>query len=350
MIKSAAIKVLPGLFLSGIIMVISILLADYIGFLLPFDKNPIRPILVSMLLGLLISNSVTLPSIFTDGIKFGIKKVLRIGIVLMGIRISIISLMQIGIAAIGILIVTGLCRLFKINKRLGTLIAAGTSICGISAIVATAPTIGANDEETSYAIGTITIFGLIATAVYPFLVEVILKLDIFQAGFFLGTSIHDTSQVTAASLIYNQLWERITPNGLSGGDIAITTKLIRNTLMIAVIPILGIVYKKSSNDVKRSYKTVIPLFVLGYVGMGGIRFLGDLLFNDSSIWIEIHTGIKTAATYLITIAIGCVSLNTRFSKLRKLGFKPLLIGFLAALSLGLISYSLVSIFHKQILL
>jgi len=341
-------------------MLISLYLSKILGNLLPFEKNPVSPLLVTIIMGLLIRNLIPLPEIMKPGISFGIKKVLRFGIILMGIRLSLGSVLQIGVLAVGmvficitgaLLIVYGLSRLLKVNSRLSILIAAGTSICGVSAIVATSPAIGATEEETSYAVGVITLFGLLATACYPFLVELVFTFDLYQAGFFLGTSIHDTSQVTAASLIYNQLWERVSEGGLTGADIAITTKLVRNTFMIVVIPLLGLAYKNKSEYTEQRKKTAfIPLFVIGYLLMGGVRTLGDSLFSESELWITIHQMIKESATYLIAVAVASVSLNTQLAKLRKLGFKPLLVGLIAALSLGLISFILVNLFHAQILL
>ena len=99
-----------------------------------------------------------------------------------------------------------LVKRINVSKKLGVLIASGTSICGVSAIIATAPAIEADEEETTYAIGTITIIGLIATLIYPYITELVLNLNVVQAGFFIGMSIHDTSQVTGAALIYDQLW------------------------------------------------------------------------------------------------------------------------------------------------
>ncbi|NQT60770.1 MAG: putative sulfate exporter family transporter [Bacteroidetes bacterium] len=360
--KSAAnswIKILPGLLLSIGVMLISLFISEILGKILPFEKNPVSPMLVTIVIGLLIRNLIPLPEIMRPGIGFGIKRVLRLGIILMGIRLSLGSVLKIGVVAVGLvfvciagalLIVYGLSRLLKVNSRLGMLIAAGTSICGVSAIIATSPAIGATEEETAYAVGVITIFGLLATAFYPFLVELVLHFDVYQAGFFLGTSIHDTSQVTAASLIYNQLWERAAESGLTGADIAITTKLVRNTFMIAIIPLLGLIYKNKSGGVEQRKKTtLIPLFVIGYLLMGGVRTLGDIVFVESELWVTVHQTIKEAATYIIAVAVASVSLNTQLAKLKRLGFKPLLVGLIAALSLGLISFILVNLFHARIL-
>ena len=125
------------------------------------------------------------------------------------------------------------------------------TICGVSAIVAAAPAIDANEEETAYSIGTITLFGILATLLYPYLTELVFRLDVFQAGFFLGTSIHDTSQVTGAALMYDQLWGNQSAGGLTGADIAITTKLVRNSFMMIIIPLLGYLFHQNQNSAAR---------------------------------------------------------------------------------------------------
>jgi len=120
--------------------------------------------------------------------------------------------------------------------------------------------------------------------------------------------------------------------------------------MIAIIPLLGLIYKNKSGGVEQRKKTtLIPLFVIGYLLMGGVRTLGDIVFVESELWVTVHQTIKEAATYIIAVAVASVSLNTQLAKLKRLGFKPLLVGLIAALSLGLISFILVNLFHARIL-
>jgi uncharacterized integral membrane protein (TIGR00698 family) len=294
------------------------------------------------------------PVKFEPGIKFGLKKLLRFGIILMGIRLSIFAVLTIGALAVGMVVVciiaalvlTGIvAKRIGIGEKLGTLVAAGTSICGVSAIVATGPTIEAEEEEVAYAIGTITIFGILATIVYPYLAELGLHLQVAQAGFFLGTSVHDTSQVTASSLIYDQLWAHKTPTGLSGADIAITTKLVRNTFMILVIPFLGFWFArrnaKGDPQTKLSLTKYVPLFVFGYVAMGVVRSLGDYAFGTASAsWVSFWSFVKASATYVIAIAVTCIGLNTNIRKLTKLGYKPFVCGLIAAVYVGAVSWLL----------
>jgi uncharacterized integral membrane protein (TIGR00698 family) len=338
-------------------MLLALFLTNIIGNLLPLQKNPLSPILTAILLGLIIRNMIPLHKTFDAGIKFGLKKLLRFGIILMGIRLSIFAVLKIGALAVGLVVIcitaalvitTFIAKKIGISEKLGTMIAAGTSICGVSAIVATGPTIDAKEEEIAYAVGTITIFGIIATLFYPYLTELILHLSVSKAGFFLGTSVHDTSQVTATSLIYDQLWTHKTSGGLTGADIAITTKLVRNTFMVLVIPFLGFWFARK-NAQKASGQKIkimkyIPFFVFGYVLMGVIRSFGDFTFRESVAWIGCWSFIKSSAIYVIAIAIACIGLNTDIRKLTKLGFKPFVCGLLAAISVGAVSYILVTIF------
>ena len=133
---------------------------------------------------------------------------MKTGIVLLGVGLSVQAVMKVGLIGLPIIVcciatalvvVTFINRALGLPKRLGTLIAVGTSICGVSAIVATAPVIGAEDDETSYAVACITIFGLIALFTYPFLAHAMFKTNM-QVGLFLGTAIHDTSQVAGAGV------------------------------------------------------------------------------------------------------------------------------------------------------
>lgn len=174
-------------------MLLSVLMTQAVGNFLPWKKNPLSPILVAIILSLIIRNIVPLPQSFNAGIAFGVKKLLRFGIILMGIRLSIFSVLEISLLALGMVvlcIVSALvttmfiARKIGVSERLGTLIAAGTSICGVSAIVATSPVINAKEEETAYAVGTITIFGILATIAYPYLTELVLHLPVTSAGFF----------------------------------------------------------------------------------------------------------------------------------------------------------------------
>lgn len=368
LLGNASIKdILPGVLLAAVIAATSAGIYQGVGILFKqagWEKNPLSIILIAMVLGLILSNVLKLPASLKPGIQFAIKKLLRLGIILMGIRLSIFAVLKIGVFALGLvavciasaLIITiFLARMLGISQRLGTLIAAGTSICGVSAIAAVSPVIEAEEEETSYAIATITIFGLAATIFYPYLVELLLQLTSVQAGFFLGTSVHDTSQVAATALIYNQITRISDASGITGADIAITTKLVRNTFLVLVIPLLGILFNRSRTDKEKSessgfsIRSFIPLFVIGYLIVAVIRTAGDSVFGETNAeWIASWKWVKTAAKYVIAAAIAGVGLNTNLKNLTRLGYRPFVCGLCAAVAVGGVSYTLLQLFSRYI--
>ena len=366
------VSVLPGTLVAVVVTLISLKGSDYLGALFKtvfnLHQSPVSSFLLAIIIGIALRNTVKFPPIFEIGFKFCVSKILRLGIILLGIRLSILSVLRIGLVAFvivvtcvvsGIVLTNLLARRFGVSARLGSLIAAGTAICGVSAVVAISPAIGASDEETAYAISTITIFGLIATTIYPYLTELVLGLGVEQAGLFLGTAVHDTAQVVGASYIYDQVWSR----DVSG--IAITTKLVRNTLMIAVVPILSFMFArqsaKSEKEIQANKKGLLrlfPKFVLGFLAFAVFRSLGDvfisgksgtfLVWSSPEAWSSFYGFVRKAAEYLLTVAIAGAGLNTIFSKLKDLTLKPFFIGLIAAISVGLVSFIMVSIFSRAI--
>ena len=228
----------------------------------------------------------------------------------------------------------------------------GTSICGASAIVATGPIINADEDEISYAVACITIFGMIAMLIYPFLSFWLFNGDAHYAGIFLGTAIHDTSQVAGAGLMYQEQFDA--PQAL---NVAAVTKLIRNLFMIVVIPLMAVVYHRSGStsavSVKKKWYRMIPLFIVGFLAMATLRTLGDVgdkpfQLIEQGAWNEIISFTKMIASWCLTIAMAAVGLRTSFSKLRNLGLKPLMVGLIAATVVGLVSFSVLKIISLTI--
>jgi uncharacterized integral membrane protein (TIGR00698 family) len=356
-------KIVPGILLAAALTILANVVSSVIGNVIGSGLNPFSPVLLSIVFGLLLRNTTRLPPVFDVGVKFGIKKILRLGIILMGIRLSILTALKIGGSAIGLVAVCILAafaitllltKVAGISRTLGLLIAAGTSICGVSAIVALSPVITADEEETAYAIGTITIFGMITALIYPYAVHLLLHFDAASAGFFLGTSVHDTSQVIAASLMYDQLWNLKTASGISGSEIAVTTKLVRNTFMIVIIPLLGFISNRQrktegTSTGKTNLFQYVPLFVLGYIATGIVRSAGDLIFGTTDpVWTILHSTVGTIATYLVSTAVACIGLSTDLKKLSKMGFRPLVTGFAAAVSVGVVSAILITALNGRL--
>jgi len=322
------------------------------------DKSPISPIILSIAIGLLIGNTFDLPKFFVSGVDFSIKFILRFGIVCLGIRLGILDIFEIGLLSIplilacliiAIIIVNILAKIFNIPPKMGALIAVGTSICGASAIVAASPSMRANKEEVTYAIANITIFGIIAMLLYPFLAHYLFTGNELAVGLFLGTSIHETAQVAGAGLIYAEHYGA--PKVM---DVATVVKLVRNTSMIVIIPAIGFFYMKKhlaresgESGNKVSIFSMFPLFILGFILMGAIRTVGDYGVKETQIalmmfnpldWDQIIATIKMCAEYSLAIAMAAVGLSANIVSLKKLGIKPFYVGFAAALCVGLVSY------------
>jgi uncharacterized integral membrane protein (TIGR00698 family) len=349
---------LPGLLVAIVLAWFSIWLSKFIGVtLLGFDKTPVSPVMLAILLGLIISAVVPMPQVLKPGLSFSVKKVLRLGIILLGIRLTIFDVFRLGIYGIPIVVTCIVGALFfttRINKwlklpeRLGALIAAGTSICGVSAIVATGPAIDAEEEEVAYAVAVITIFGLLATLVYPYVANVIFAGNALKVGLFLGTSIHDTSQVVGAAKVYADVFSA--PLAL---DVATVTKLVRNVFMAAVIPFMAYYYARKVQDQGEfagkgtNPLKLLPLFVLGFLAMATLRSIGDAMIKagggafglwDAEAWTAIYSTITSWAGYLLVVALAAVGLSTNFRSFKGLGVKPFFVGLAAALIVGIVSF------------
>lgn len=350
-------NVVPGIALALAIAIAGQYLSELIGVTwMGLPKSPISAIMMAILLGIAIRNTFGLAPVFNPGVRFGLVRVLRLGIVLLGIRLSLgeagaIGLKSlpiiIGAVAAALLIVTYLSRKLGLTGKLGTLLAVGTSVCGATAIVATAPTINARDDEVSYAVACVTLFGVIAMLVYPFAAHWIFSGEPFAVGLFLGTSVHETAQVAGSGLVYQQYYGD--PRAL---DVATVTKLVRNLGMLVIIPLMCIFYHRNATDGGEAPKwwTMIPLFVVGFACMSLVRTIGDM--GDTAFGILPHADwrmivgyIKEAAEICLAVAMAAVGLGTSIRGLVSIGLKPLAMGLVAALLVGGVSVSLVSLLY-----
>ena len=309
-------------------------------------KSPISTVLIAILLGILMGNAFTPRPGMMVGLDFTQQYILKLGIIFLGIRLSFEEFIMFGSIAIPLIIscILGVLILIKllikkvsISSKMSYLIAIGTSVCGATAIVATAPVINAKKTEVAYAIANITLFGVIAMLVYPYFAEWYFNENEIKAGLFLGTSIHETSQVAAAGLIYDQQFN--SPETL---NMATVTKLIRNTFLVLLIPLFAFLYNRGElKGQKYSILDIFPYFVLGFIGMIIIRNLGDHIFlaesENNVIWLNIIDLFKTFTTVFLTMAMAAVGISINLSELKSMGYKPFIVGFIAAITVGIIS-------------
>jgi uncharacterized integral membrane protein (TIGR00698 family) len=377
--RSLISVILPGILLCLVVMIVGIYLAELIGVMIvKFEilpegsSSPVSGIFVAIILGMIIRNTVNMHQIFRSGVAFAVKYALRAGIILLGLRLSLNEALRLGAWGIPLIIACISCGIIvtlyftkKLNQsnRLGTLIACGTGICGVTAIMAISPVLKAKDNEISYAVANITIFGLIGMLFYPYLANTFFGDDPIKAGLFLGTAIHDTAQVTGSALIYNQIFDME-----KAVDVAMVTKLTRNLFIIAVIPLISFLFFKNASveDGKEVEKKIpkwyklIPLFVVGFLLLAFVRTIGDLNIENNGMalgfltpdsWENVYTyGSSFGTTYMLGLAMAGVGLSTDFSTFKGLGVKPFYIGLIAAVSVGIISLTLISLFGHLIVI
>ncbi len=311
--------------------------------------NPISGIPIAIALGILLCNFPGIPGVFQDGLRFCMRPLQRFAIMLLGWRLSLGAVGGIGLSAFPVVFTTITAALVIVpwmgaraglSRRLATLIAVGTSICGVSAIMATAPAIDAEEGEVSYAVTCVAIFGMLAMLFYPLLVPLLLGSNLTEIGIFFGTAIHDTAQVTGAALAYQQGHDA--PSVL---NIATIVKIMRNLSMAAVIPIMAALFHRGRHNKSaksRPRHQILPPFVIGFLALTVVRTVGDAsapafgLINHDS-WIQFLGLMDHTSTWFLTIVMAAVGLSTRFASLKRLGWRPFIIGLTAALTVGAVS-------------
>ena len=236
---------IPGIVLAFVLYSLSQGFNNIIGIeLLGYSKSPISTAMIAILLGIFFGNFFKIRESFQKGLDFSRDYILKLGIICLGIQLKPFEFLEFGkiaiplilICIVSVLIVIKLLiKKLQIPTRMAYLISIGSSVCGTTAIMAAAPVIKANKSEISYAIANITLFGILSMLFYPYFSNFYFNGNSLFAGLFLGTAIHETSQVAAAGLIYDQQYN--SPETL---NIATVTKLLRNTFLIVMIPLFAL--------------------------------------------------------------------------------------------------------------
>jgi uncharacterized integral membrane protein (TIGR00698 family) len=364
------VKQLPGILAAVVVMLAGFWLAEVIGQQILAAQgltgsSPLSGVPVAIVLGLLLRNTLPLPASLNPGLKFATTTILRAGIVLVGIRLSVFDVLKLGVAGLpvvlaaittGLFFVTWFNRKLGLPPRLGILIAAGTSICGVTAIVSTAPAIEADEREVAYAVANVVAFGLFGMLAYPYLAHAVLGSS-ETIGLFLGTAVHDTSQVVGAALTYKQVYND--PVVLT---VATVTKLTRNIFLAAVIPLLTWMHVRSQRAIGAGgigavTTSLVPGFVLGFLAMAIVRSFGDwtLTSNGAAFgvwsaaqWASITKSIGDywASQILLGTAMAAVGLNTNFAVFKGVGLKPFAVGMAGALVVGAVGMTMAIIFGR----
>lgn len=411
--------VCPGLMLSVSVAGVGFLSADYMGHALLASQgidaaanaaSPISGIPIAIILGLIVNNNPFLKlssDTFAPGLKFCSTNVLRAGIVLVGTKLSLMDVMTTGQQGIpvvmcaigaGLLYIPWASRLAGLSDRMGALLAAGTSICGVTAITALAPAIKATSKETAVSVANVVLFGTLGMLMYPYLLNHIC-VSSEHVGMVLGVAIHDTSQVLGGALTYKEIY-----SDELAFQVAAITKLTRNVFLAGVIPALTYLHvlkeqpidphggnnnsphtsetdafgdnrssgggigsstshakgsvdssatqaekKESAISGLATFQKYVPSFLLGFIGVATIRTGIDMYLLES-VYVD-PVLYKKAIKFLgddcskvcLGAAMASVGLSTAKESLEGVGMKPFLVGGSGAMVVGGTGFAMASI-------
>jgi uncharacterized integral membrane protein (TIGR00698 family) len=291
----------------------------------------VSALMLAILLGIAVRNTIGMHPALQPGIKFSMRRLLRLAIMLLGFQLSLHQIQQVG--GIGFLIVATtlgctflftlwLGKLLGVDPKLTELLAAGTSICGASAVVATNTVTDGTDEDVAYAIAVVTALGTASVMLYP-LASAAMTMPASSYGLWTGASIHEIAQVIAAAF----------QGGPVSAQYGTISKLSRVMLLAPVVFLLGYLADRKRGRAE-SGKVPFPLFLVGFLAMIGVNSLGIL----TPEWVARLVFVNQ---FLLALALAAMGLETSVRKLIGEGLRPFLVGagawcFISALSLGLI--------------
>lgn len=303
----------------------------FLGKRFPIIGGAVIAILAGMIITLLIKNK----SPFEAGIKFTSKKILQWAVILLGFGLNLNVILQTGKQSLPIILSTIstalviayiLHKALHIPRKISTLVGVGSSICGGSAIAATAPVIDADDEEVAQAISVIFFFNVLAALLFPTLGKFLGFSTISGEAFgiFAGTAVNDTSSVTAAASTWDNMWNL----GSATLDTAVTVKLTRTLAIIPITLVLAFIRTRrekgnGSEEKKVSIKQIFPMFILYFIATSVITTIAASAGIDSSVFAP----IKELSKFFIVLAMAAIGLNTNIVKLIRTGGKPIIMGF-----------------------
>jgi uncharacterized integral membrane protein (TIGR00698 family) len=296
----------------------------------------IEYVLWAILIGLVISNTIGIPAVFRAGVatyEFWLKA----GIVLLGARFLLGDVLRLGgISLVLVLIeialslafMTVLGRAFKLKPKLITLLAVGSSICGVSAIIATQGAIDADEEDSSYAIAAILALGAISLFLFP-LVGHTLHLSDHGYGLWAGLAVDNTAEASAAGALYSD----------AAGKVAVLAKTCRNAMIGFVVLGYALYWASKGQAGKVGNKAAFlwskfPKFVLGFLL---ISLLASVAFFTKPQIAAI--GNMSRWAFLLTFA--GVGLRTNLRELGKQGAKPFLVGAIGEIAIAVLTLGLI---------
>lgn len=307
-----------GLILAIGLTVTSVFLANNIPYI------HVGSSIIALLIGITVRSTLGVQDTYKPGLNLASKKILRIGIILLGTGLNFSQLLGVGkyslfvmfftlIAAFGSGYIFG--KMFGINWKLSSLISAGTGICGGSAIAALSPIIESDDSDFAYAISATFIFDVVMIILFPILGNM-MGLSDMAFGLWTGTAINDTSSVVAAGYTYSD----------AAGDFATIVKLTRTTAIVPIAIIFSVIsarLNRRGSTEKVSVKKLFPWFILWFIFASILNTLGF-------ISPEIQSLFKSISKFSMIMALGAIGLKTDLKKMLNSGVEPMILGFLVS--------------------
>lgn len=308
--------------------------------------GPVIAIIAGMIITLFLKNK----SPFAAGIKFTSKKILQYAVILLGFGLNLNVIFQTGKQSLPIIIATistsliisfVLHKVMHIPSKISTLIGVGSSVCGGSAIAATAPVIDADDDEVAQAISVIFFFNVLAAILFPNFGALLgfCHTSGEAFGIFAGTAINDTSSVTAAA----STWDSMYSLGSATLDKAVTVKLTRTLAIIPITLVLAFIrtrQEEKEDGHKVDFKQIFPFFILYFILASVITTIATNFGVDASFF----NPIKDLSKFFIILAMAAIGINTNIIKLIKTGGKPIIMGLCCWIGI-----TIVSLFMQRIL-
>ncbi|AQS59244.1 YeiH family protein [Desulforamulus ferrireducens] len=303
------------------------------------DVLRLNYILLCILIGMLIGNLFTLPRWIMAGVSTS-RLFIKLGVILLGSLYSLADVAKLGFTAIILITTFIILTLFFtlwLGKRTGmdpssaAVLAAGTAVCGVSAIVATAPAVRAKTTDVVFSIATILTFGVVSIFVFPFIGH-LLELSPHQFGVWAGTGILSSGQVLAVCLIFDPGTANHASESLKTGEIYNLARVLFLPFVVLGLAAITTRTAKLPDDeinIHTGLASKFPVFVIGFLAMVFLTSLG--FFGQSSPPSPELITIRKLYNWFFAIGLTGLGMQISFSELTRAGGKPLLVGSAAAL-------------------
>ncbi|MCT4595253.1 MAG: putative sulfate exporter family transporter [Anaeromicrobium sp.] len=313
-------------YMPGIIFILGIsYLSMCINELLKNHIN-IEALTIAIIIGIIYNNTMGTQNIFKKGVTFSLKKLLKVGIVLLGFKLNIYALLKLGpkivimvlvyvTAALTLSIILG--KLFKVDKKLATLIGVGTSICGASAVVAMAPCINADDDDSVISVSVVSLLGAIGVILYSAIGTSFIDISSVQYGVWSGISLHGVAHALAAAFAL----------GDKSGEIGTIVKMTRVLMMVPISIVLSSIFNKEGIKNK---KAKFPTYVLYFI-------LASVINSFKIIPVDMTRILTKASSLLILMAMTGMGLSVDFKSILNKGIRSFVIGTILFIILSTLS-------------